>query len=248
MAFIDPVPDGSGCDHYFGLEREVPKEDLPPFIKGPVMERYCSKCGIKQDLRHRLSMAMEATAPPVDDFKPPPLPRHASQEDLPDPIPVEDIVIELDVEHYGKRYDNNRQRGVRDKAIGIVGDLRLHEALSAAAEEFVAKALGLPYAGDVSGPDKGYDLVMHGIRIQVKWTKNHSNRLISSPKQLNVADYYVLVTGPLPSDFKIRGWARLAELKASITDLGYGPTYSLNQDQLHPFEDLLALRLGQSQD
>jgi hypothetical protein len=233
------VPSAVECEHDWSVEIEIPADTLPRYVTPPVYDKYCAHCGVKQTFRERV-LAAEAAHVVLPPVVPPPPPTPIRTD--PEPIPFEDIVVVLDVERYGKRYDNNRRRGIKDRAIHIEGDLRRNEALAAAAEEYIAKALGLRYVGDVAGPDKGYDLMMRGRRIQVKWSGTHGNRLISSPTQTTTADYYVLVTGPDPSDFRVPGWATLGELKASTRDLGYGPTYCVEQADLRPFNDLLEIR------
>ena len=227
------------CAHDWSERREIPPAELPPYAKPPIYDVYCSLCGVKQTLRDRLALVVEEPEVP---YVPPPLPEEFRVQPDPEPIPFDQIVVTLDIERYGKRYDNNRRRGIKDRAIHIEGDLRENEALSAAAEEYIAKALGLRYVGDVRGPDRGWDLTMRSRRIQVKWTASHGNRLISSPNQNNVADYYVLVTGREPTDFRVPGWATLGELKSSIRNLGYGPTYAVEQEDLRPFSELLMIR------
>lgn len=220
---------------------EVPAATLPPYVKPPIYDTYCANCGVKQTFRDRM-LAVAAAPVEVAPYIPPPPAPDSRLDPDPEPIPLDEIVVTLDVARYGKRYDNNRRRGIKDRAIHIEGDLHRHEALAAAAEEFIAKALGLRYVGDVKGPDKGYDLTMRTRRIQVKWTASHENRLISSPNQTNIADYYVLVTGSDPSDFRVPGWTTLKHLKESLRDLGYGPTYCVEQADLRPFSDLLEIR------
>lgn len=230
--------------HDFSVVREVAKEDLPRFVQGPVSDTYCALCGVKQTMRHRVAAAVTAgTISALPAYVPPPAPPKSSDV-MPDPLPLDEVHVELNIEKYGKRYDNDRKRGVVDKAIMIEGDPRWTDAMAAAAEEYIGKALGLVHAGDVDKPDKGYDLLMpSGRRVQVKWTRSHANKLISSPKQTNAADYYVLVTGASTDDFQVQGWATLAELKASTQNLGYGETYCVEQGDLRPFETLLAIRL-----
>jgi len=230
------------CEHEWTVRHEVPRETLPPYVSGPIYDTYCGVCGVKQTFKDRMLLA--ATAPvevPTTLKVPPPVPEARRVPD-PEPIPLDEIVVTLDVARYGKRYDNNRRHGVKDRAIHIEGDLHRHEAMAAAAEEFIAKALGLRYVGDVKRPDKGYDLTLQGRRLQVKWTASHENRLISSPTQTNAADYYVLVTGADPADFRVAGWATLRQLKESTRDLGYGPTYCVEHVDLRPFSELLEIR------
>jgi hypothetical protein len=229
-----------GCDHVFDIERDIPKEEIPPFVKGPVKDRYCSKCGWKQSLTDLVVRA--APAPVEDAYVPPPKP--VVERERPVPIPLDDIHVELDLEKYGKRFSNNRRKGVVDRAINVGEDPRWNDAMAAAAEQYVALALGVYFPGSIERPDEGWDMAINGRRIQVKWTKHDSGRLIASPIQHNVADYYVLVTGDTPERFTIRGWATRSELLASTKDLGYGTTYAVDQEFLRPFEDLLAIRLA----
>lgn len=231
----------SACDHVFDVEREIPAADLPPFVKGPVIDRYCSLCGSKQSLTDMIvphpTPAPAAYVPPI------PQPTH---HPLPDPVPLDQIHVTLDIAKYGKRFDNNRRKGIIDKGINVGDDPRWTDAMAAAAEQYVALALGVPFPGDTEHPDDGWDMSIRGRRVQVKWTKYDSGKLIASPVQHNVADYYVLVTGDTPEKFTIRGWATRAELLSSKVDLGYGPTYAVVQANLRPFKDLLAIRLNPS--
>lgn len=231
------------CAHEFSVVRDVDIKDLPPYVKGPVQERYCSKCGEKETLRHRLAAATSLVdAPPAPQAVPAP-PRATRRNNLPNPVPLDQIHVKLDLDRFGKRYDRDRAKGVVDRAINVGPDPRWNDAMAAAAEQYVAAALGVHFPGDNEKPDKGWDMSFGGRRVQAKWTRYDNGKLISSPTQTNVADYYVLVTGGSTDQFRIAGWATLKELKSSTTDLGYGITFAIPQERLRPFEDLLAIRL-----
>jgi hypothetical protein len=229
----------NSCQHDFSITRDIDQKDLPPYVTGPISERFCANCGEKESLRHRITAD---TNQPVPAYLPP-APARSDRPTLL-PIPVDQIKVTLQLEKYGKRYDNNRKAGNRDQAINVGPDPRWNDAMAAAAEEYVALALGLAYTGDIDKPDRGWDMAMQGRRIQVKWTKYEDGKLIVSPKQTMAADYYVLVTGPTTDDFRIRGWATAKELKSSTTDLGYGITYALPQERLRPLDSLLEIRNG----
>lgn len=242
-AWLRPIADGLSCDHDWSKKVEIDKADLPPFVKGPAFDIYCSICGVKQSLKDRIAIEVtKPIAPPVSDYKPPVVAVERPRD--PDPVPLDQIRVTLNLEKYGKRYENDRRRGIVDKAIHIEGDPRWTDAMAAAAEEFAALALGLRHKGEVHRPDAGWDLSMQGRRIQVKWTRYPDGKLLVHTQQALLADYYVLVTGGTTDTFAIPGWATASELKESVGDLGYGQTYYLTQEQLRPFEDLLAIRLS----
>lgn len=228
------------CDHDFSVERDVDVDGIPPYARGAAKERFCRLCGEKESLRHRIA----SSAPVAVTAPPPPAPSRRKRQPLPDPIPLEQISVTLDVAKYGQRYTKDRKQGVVDRAINVGPDPLLNDAMAAAAEEYVAKALGLPFAGAIDKPDRGWDMSFGGRRVQVKWTQYEHGKLIASPMQTNTADYYVLVTGSTTDEFTIAGWATAKELKSSTTDLGYGITYALGQERLRPFDGLLAIRLS----
>lgn len=240
-SWLADQPGADDCAHNFSITRDVDRKDLPPYVSGSITERYCSKCGEKETLRHRLSAAAPA---PV---APPPVPvvsKPTTRLILPQPVPESEIHVKLDIEKFGKRFDRNRAHGVVDQAINVGKDPRWTDAMAAAAEEYVSLALGVHFPGANERPDAGWDMSFAGRRVQAKWTKYDDGRLIASPKQNNTADYYVLVVGDSTDKFRIAGWATAKELKSSLTDLGYGPTFAVTQDKLRPFADLLAIRLN----
>lgn len=242
MSFPDWLADRvaeEACPHDFSKVDTLDPKDLPSYVTTPIRERYCVLCGVKASLRHLMAATTDAVPP--SDYQPPVTARPTKL--LPLPVPEDQIHVTLDLAKYGKRYDNNRKAGNVDRAINVGPDPRWNDAMAAAAEEYVALAMGLPYEGAIDKPDRGWDLSFQGRRIQVKWTKYEDGRLIVSPKQTIAADYYVLVTGGSTDEFRIAGWATAKELKSNTTDLGYGITYALSQVRLRPLSELLSIRL-----
>jgi len=83
----------------------------------------------------------------------------------------------------------------------------------------------------------GHDFKMtSGKTVDVKTTDRMDGRLIVPEWKANKekSDVYVLVTGQVPT-FTIRGYANADEIFNSVIDLGYGPCFGLQQDQLHDF-------------
>lgn len=82
----------------------------------------------------------------------------------------------------------------------------------------------------------GHDFTNNnGETIDVKTTQHENGRLLvtMSKSEEKRSDYYVLVTGKIPT-FTIRGWATADEVFSSVVNLGRGDCYGLMQDQLRP--------------
>jgi len=85
----------------------------------------------------------------------------------------------------------------------------------------------------------GHDFTMNsGKTVDVKTTDRDQGRLIVPEwkAKKGKSDIYVLVTGQIPT-FTIRGYATADEVFNSVIDLGYGPCFGLQQDQLHDFRN-----------
>tara|TARA_Y100000588_G_C14144100_1_gene877513 strand:+ start:157 stop:624 length:468 start_codon:yes stop_codon:yes gene_type:complete len=92
---------------------------------------------------------------------------------------------------------------------------------------------------DVDGPDCGVDATgKNGTRVQIKTTTLKNGRLISSPRHMNRADVFVLMTGECPT-FEFRGYCRARDLfmESNLTDLGHGPVYAVPQSKLKKKEE-----------
>lgn len=149
---------------------------------------------------------------------------------------------EVDRADEERRYGVKRRAGVKDRAIALPDDARQVDALAAAAERYVAALLGRLAANrDVGvGPDL-QDVNLHGLRLDVKWTPREDGRLMKPVAQKDPKDLYVLVTGATPERFRVRGWAWRRELERRVRDFGHCPTHALDQSELRPFHDLLAV-------
>lgn len=140
-----------------------------------------------------------------------------------------------------ERYNNNRKAGVVDVKVGKQSNEEV-DLYGMAGEIVVANVLNL-YPDFTTQPRSGgYDLLMHdGRRIDVKTTQYVTGRLITTMKKTGEdVDIYILVIGTFPN-FEVKGWATSEEMhdKSNIKDLGYGPTYVIEQDDLHDIGELL---------
>jgi hypothetical protein len=74
-----------------------------------------------------------------------------------------------------------------------------------------------------------------GKKIDVKTTKYQNGKLLAVLKKKEEdTDVYVLMLGEFPT-YRYAGWAWASELidERNIKNLGYGPTYVMEQDRLH---------------
>jgi len=81
------------------------------------------------------------------------------------------------------------------------------------------------------------DCSMFGGTWDIKTTVYPNGKLLLRPSKVEssrTCDYYALVVGEMPK-YKIIGWASVGELvrQVNMIDLGYGPTYALEQVDLH---------------
>jgi len=85
------------------------------------------------------------------------------------------------------------------------------------------------------GPDEYDCITSNAHRIDVKTTRYIDGRLVCvRTKKLGNCDLYVLVTGKMPK-YQIVGFATEEELinKTSLKDLGHGPSYVIERNDLH---------------
>lgn len=102
----------------------------------------------------------------------------------------------------------------------------------------------------------GIDAVYDGYTVDVKTTEYDDGQLLAptSKKDRDGAEVYFLVTGDYRDEwrYKLRGFARKERLlqESNLTDLGYGPTYALEQNELEdvpePHNTDRDVRLSQS--
>ena len=85
-----------------------------------------------------------------------------------------------------------------------------------------------------AGVKSGADFYILGESWDIKTTKYTTGKLINPMSKNttgNWADVYVLVINEFPV-MTIVGWAGAKELRSSVIDLGNGPVYGLEQEEL----------------
>lgn len=91
---------------------------------------------------------------------------------------------------------------------------------------------------------EGVDFTLrNGLTVDIKTTRRANGRLITYPDKKNKAcDIYILTVLTSDDTVEFKGYATKEELFAdsSIVDLGYGPTYAVDQNKLRPIEELLS--------
>lgn len=89
---------------------------------------------------------------------------------------------------------------------------------------------------------QGIDFTLRsGLTVDIKTTRHTKGRLITYPDKKNRAcDIYILSVLTADDTIKFVGYATKEELFAdsSLVDLGYGPTYAVDQKDLHPLSTL----------
>ena len=139
------------------------------------------------------------------------------------------------------RYDSNRSASVKDSARG---DRRgvYYDMLGSGGEYAFAKMVEADFDDTISprstsrGEDEG-DLTYRGRVIQVKTTDRRNGRLLAPPwaSNDNVSEVYALmVMVDRTPVFEFRGFApsEVFIVPDNLGDLGHGPTYLMNQEQL----------------
>lgn len=125
-----------------------------------------------------------------------------------------------------QRRDNRRQ-AITLEILGTVAEIAFCKRFSAYPDLTINPRRG------------GADVVLRGKRWDIKATDHGNGRLITTVgKTHGSADYYALaVVDDCRVDFI--GWAPSARLidDSAVKDLGHGPTYVLERDQLQPFPD-----------
>lgn len=147
------------------------------------------------------------------------------------------------------RREENRAAGVKDQ-LRAKGSKLSYEGLGAVAEGAWAKLTRTLPDVTTTPRSGGAENVWRGARIDIKATNREPGRLLtptSSRKRQADIDIYVLA---IIDGCRVRfaGWVPAAEFLAdeNITDLGYGPTFALSQEQLYPVE-LLGIPVGGAQ-
>ncbi|MHA1469125.1 MAG: hypothetical protein ACTSSP_01040 [Candidatus Asgardarchaeia archaeon] len=141
------------------------------------------------------------------------------------------------------RYESNRKAGVHDAKMGGQSNA-ITDIDGFGAELAFCKLCNLYPDFSIEPRKGGYDVLLDDNRIDIKQTSYKTGRLLGYiKKEKNDVDIYVLMVGELPT-YTFVGWVYCNDLisEDNITDLGYGKTYALQQDDLnHSLEDLKQL-------
>lgn len=141
-----------------------------------------------------------------------------------------------------KRYQINRDQGIKDRKIGDQSNTKVDEQ-GMAGEIAVAKHLNLYPDLTIEVTKGGIDLTLEdGTTVDVKTTEYDDGHLLAPTykKDREHADIFILVTGEIP-EFKIRGWAKSETLfqEDNIKWMGSSSKgYALTQDELNPLNQL----------
>ena len=134
-----------------------------------------------------------------------------------------------------RRYAN-QSSGVFDQRRDINQPAIVLDILGAISELAFAKAIGMYPDFSISPRSGGSDCVINGTKIDIKSTLHPHGRLLATiTKKIEDADIYVLAVVQ-ENIVRFAGWAEATELinRSAVTDLGYGLTYALSQNKLHP--------------
>lgn len=134
------------------------------------------------------------------------------------------------------RYMKNRQTGTKDLKVGPQ-DCEQTDLEGIAAEIAFCKMTNV--YPDLQLEDRPpHDAVLaDGTTVDVKATRYRSGRLLAVPGKLDKSDglhSYSLVVGEFPGPYEFRGFMKREDLlrPERLTDLGHGPTYAAQQDDL----------------
>lgn len=156
------------------------------------------------------------------------------------------LVVQLNKDERTLVEKISKERTKHDRRVGRKDLLRAHknkarfiEVNGLGGEYAVAKALNL--YPDINTQDiSNYDLILpDGRKLEIKTTEYKTGRLIIKTK--NRADLYILVTGTMPS-YTVVGYIKADEVNEHWKKWGKEHSFVIEQDQLHPIEELLTER------
>jgi len=136
-----------------------------------------------------------------------------------------------------KRYEYNRANHVAISKIGPQPHEQI-ELNGAGAELAFCKIHNVYPPLDIVLPAPAYDAVLNGYRIDVKTTVYPTGRLlveVTKLKYLREIDYFALMVGDFP-EYWLIGYMRAKNImvESRIKDLGRGPTFLAEQNELWP--------------
>lgn len=136
------------------------------------------------------------------------------------------------------RAGTNRMSNVPNTRYGS-SDVYYNDILGVCGEIAYGKCFNLYLDLTFNTRSGGHDFVSaKGKTIDIKTTHHDGGKLVvpmNKDEEEKRSEIYVLVTGKIPT-FKIRGWATADAVFNSIIDLGHGPCYGLDQNQLTKFK------------
>jgi hypothetical protein len=160
---------------------------------------------------------------------------------LPNPdmsVSLNDLEIELANELAFKRFDSCSNENVINRKVASRKTNQEIEEMGTRSEIAFCKLMNC-YPDLSYHPRKGSaDCVINGVAIDIKTTKLQEGKLLVTPKKKydGGIDMFVLMTG-LDRKFTYRGWMDSASVyERELSDLGYGPTYVINQKELKQYE------------
>ena len=150
-----------------------------------------------------------------------------------------DLEQKLCTEGSEMRYNVARTSGVSNGKIGPQSNKET-DLLGLGGELATARWLNVYPDLTIYARQGGVDLVSHsGINIDVKTTKYRSGRLITPIHKNITGDLFALMIGKFPN-YIFKGFMSQEKLidDSNIGNLGYGPTYMANQDELRDLKDI----------
>jgi len=147
-----------------------------------------------------------------------------------------------------ERYENNRDEDIENQKIGPQSDYAT-DLNGMVAELAVAKELNVFPDLKIETGAGGTDMRYKYMTLDVKGTEYEDGKLLAPTWKQHKphADVFVLVTIDWLGDkylaspeLKIRGWEEAEEFFQSkhVINLGYGPTFGIEQEDLRPITEL----------
>lgn len=125
-----------------------------------------------------------------------------------------------------------RASNVKDAKVGDLSNIQIDEDGMIGEYAFCKKMNIFPDL--IPGPRSGsYDCVFMGKRVDVKSTRRENGRLLSTTKNNDDVDVYVLAI-ILGNKVRFPGFALKKDLvrEQNLTELGHGIGYAMNQNEL----------------
>ncbi len=132
----------------------------------------------------------------------------------------------------GMRSLTARASNVKDAKVGDLSNVQIDEDGMIGEYAFCKKMNIFPDL--IPGPRSGsYDCVFMGKRVDVKSTRRENGRLLSTTKNNDDVDVYVLAI-ILGNKVRFPGFALKKDLvrEQNLTELGHGIGYAMNQNEL----------------